>query len=149
MLTLATSSAGKVPSEKKLTNRIEKLHSHIHSHENYVHVKETENERTVLRRKLGSLIASVRDLKIFHKNRLKALKTDIKPNRKSRRYNTKAEQDVRVIKEEVCAQNLKLAIAKSEIAKKDLDYQRILDQINRISTAIKRKIAANDNDTKV
>ena len=63
---------------------------------------ELRNEQTLLDRKLASVTMSLRDIRIFHKNRVQARKTDYTPGkRKNNRFRNRALKDVRVITNEV------------------------------------------------
>lgn len=99
---LSPFSSKKPPSEHKLAKRVEKLKSRIHNHENYNEFMELRNEQTLLDRKLASVTMSLRDIRIFHKNRVQARKTDYTPGkRKNNRFRNRALKDVRVITNEV------------------------------------------------
>ena len=106
-----------------------------------------ENERTVLRRELGSLVTSVKEIKMFHKNKLKALKTEKNINRKNRRYNSRAGQDFRIIKERISTQKLQLSSLNNEISEYDHQNQSTLDEIYRITQVIKHKVDTNSNNS--
>ena len=99
---LSPSSIRKPPSEHKLAKRVEKLKNRIHNHENYNQFMELRNEQTLLDRKLASVTMSLRNIRIFHKKRLQARKTDYTPGkRKNNRFKNRALKDVQVITQEV------------------------------------------------